>query len=70
MKAPLERPQVEPPCRPSGIAARLHCVEPRQRVLAALGPHSREGGILMRYSTEDAEFRHGGVRVCRAAMPR
>ena len=45
MKAPLERPQVEPPCRPSGIAARLHCVEPRQRVLAAFGPHSREGGM-------------------------
>jgi hypothetical protein len=51
MKTPLERPQVEPPCRPSGI-------------------HSREGGRLMRCSTEDAEFRHGDVRACRGAMPR
>src|SRR5207247_8844816 len=28
-------------CERSGIAARLHSVEPRQRVVAALRPHSR-----------------------------
>jgi hypothetical protein len=38
-------PAAKPTLPPSGIAARLHCVEPRQRVLAALGPHSREAEL-------------------------
>ena len=53
----MERPQGGLPLRPSAIAARLHYVEPRQRVLATLGPHSREGGMSMKRPPEDAALR-------------
>jgi hypothetical protein len=53
----MERPQGRLPLRPSAIAARLYYVEPRPRVLAALGPHSREGGISMKRPSEDAALR-------------
>src|SRR5712691_264078 len=40
--APRAPPLASKGCERSGIAARLRCAEPRQRVLASLGPHSRE----------------------------
>src|SRR5437899_2064233 len=56
----------------SAIAARLHCVEPRQRVLAALGPHSRvaRGGLGGAPPAPPCSMGTGKPRLrMRAAMP-